>query len=68
MEDLIYVLKLEKLRRRFEPGEQPSWRYRFAEVKRYRIPQDADSQVPVRSNGESQPAGGLRPIDPTDSG
>jgi hypothetical protein len=62
------VLKLEKARRRFEPGEEPSTRYRFAVAKWYRIPEDAGSRVPEGSDGETKPAGGSKAIDPADSG
>jgi hypothetical protein len=67
-ENQRFVLKLEKLRRRFEPGKDPTTRYRFLVVKWYRIPEDADSRVPEASNGEIQPAGESKPINPPDSG
>jgi hypothetical protein len=67
-ENQRFVLKLEKARRRFEPGKEPSTRYRFLVVKWYRIPEDADSKVPESSHGETKPAGESKPIDPADSG
>jgi hypothetical protein len=67
-ENQRFVLKLEKARRRFEPGEEPSTRYRFLVVKWNRIPEDAGSRVPVGSNGETKPAGESKSIDPADSG
>ena len=53
-ENRRFVLKLEKARRRFEPGEEPSTRYRFVVLRWFRIPEDADSQVSEGSKGGTQ--------------
>lgn len=42
-DDIRLVLRLEKARRRFEPGEEPSTRNRFANIEKADIPVDTEN-------------------------
>ena len=52
-EDERLELRLEKARRRFEAGEQPHTRYRFAAARREAIP--VDPEAPPPPGGSQEP-------------